>query len=191
MKRNKSKMSCKRGFTLIELLVVVLIIGILAVVAVPQYQKAVLKSRASTILGILSGLVQAEEVYSVANGQYTADIRLLDVGLSGECTLNEVEGYTEGSVWSCNNDFMVIMNNTGTVAQALYCPNANTGSVDECLSNAVFQLGFGASGSGMSRVPANTRRCWIPGASTKGREDVCKALGKPVACGNKTCYEIY
>ena len=75
------KTSCKQGFTLIELLVVVLIIGILSAVAVPQYQKAVLKSRLATVMNIVKAIHEAEEVYYLAHGTYTNQIEDLDVEL--------------------------------------------------------------------------------------------------------------
>lgn len=58
----------RKGFTLIELLVVVLIIGILASVALPQYTKAVEKSRAAEGLAILKYMRTQGEVYMLANG---------------------------------------------------------------------------------------------------------------------------
>ncbi|MGN0017359.1 MAG: type IV pilin protein [Candidatus Avelusimicrobium sp.] len=70
-----------KGFTLIELLVVVLIIGILSAVALPQYQKAVEKSRAAQALAVLKSLAAAEQSYYMANGQYANYFDELDVEL--------------------------------------------------------------------------------------------------------------
>ncbi len=69
----------KKAFTLIELLVVVLIIGILAAIALPQYTQTVNKSRAVQALVMLRALADAQEAFFLANGDYTNELTELDV----------------------------------------------------------------------------------------------------------------
>lgn len=70
------------GFTLIELLVVVLIIGILAGVALPQYEKSVEKSRMVSAITMAKAVRDAEEVHFLATGAYTNDMDALDIQYS-------------------------------------------------------------------------------------------------------------
>ena len=78
------------AFTLIELLVVVLIIGILSAIALPQYQKAVARSRAVQGMVYLRAIMEAQKEYKLANGKYSGNTDELSINFNGVwCSAND------------------------------------------------------------------------------------------------------
>ena len=69
----------KKAFTLLELLVVVLIIGILAAIALPQYRMAVTKARFAELKTVTRSLAGATQRYYLTNDAYPASLSSLDI----------------------------------------------------------------------------------------------------------------
>ena len=82
------------GFTLIELLVVVLIIGILSAIALPQYERAVNRSRTAEALAVLRSTSQAAETHIMETGEWPVNWSVLAVRPSGPYSTYRAENDT-------------------------------------------------------------------------------------------------
>jgi len=75
-----------KGFTLIELMIVVAIIGILAVIAVPQFSSYLTDSRRSDATAGLLRMAEQQERYYIQNNAYTANLVLLYPNVANPAT---------------------------------------------------------------------------------------------------------
>ncbi len=70
-----------KGFTLLELLVVVIIIGILAGIALPQYRRAVGKAELAQVISATKAVQNAQDRFYLINNQYATSFDMLDINL--------------------------------------------------------------------------------------------------------------
>ncbi|MBO7190852.1 MAG: prepilin-type N-terminal cleavage/methylation domain-containing protein [Elusimicrobiaceae bacterium] len=73
----------KKGFTLLELLIVVLIVGILVAVSLPQYMKAVERTRMMEAVMLLANIAQAQERKFIQMNRYATEFTGLDLKYEG------------------------------------------------------------------------------------------------------------
>lgn len=167
----------KEAFTLIELLVVVLIIGILAAVALPQYRVTVDKARYSTMMAAVRALKDAQELYYLANGYYATDIHDLEGVLPGDCTISA----TSTDRASCKN-----FNLIGGVGVSKYVFGQLKAGVVGLTNSYLMWLD--------NSVRPGRQECYAYKAGKERGLRLCKSLGgeqiSPTTDGDYTVYKL-
>ncbi len=167
-----SKKMCK-GFTLIEMLVVVLIIGILAGIALPQYQNAVAKTKIMSMIPLMKGFSNAFIEWKLSHGEYYEG-GSTDVGLPNSSDL----GVSFPSDWECDEEYDTECSNSEWSCGTNWNGDGN-GDV-RCIYRSILTIEIKQNDDGSIACSndneGGTIMC-IP--ETKEGEKICKSIGTP------------
>ncbi|SLJ83535.1 pilin [Psychrobacter sp. DAB_AL43B] len=166
--------TAQKGFTLIELMIVVAIIGILAAIAIPQYQNYIAKSQVSRVMGETGNLKTAVE--DCMNSGRTASI--VNTGGTGAttCSLGATTSNIQGAAVTNGSDA------TDGFPLVSIDGEANTASIAATFSNnaASTLQATGKNTLTWTRLANGTWSCWTT-VEDKYRPSSCTASTAPSA----------
>lgn len=181
-----------KGFTLIELLVVVLIIGILAAMAMPQYFKAMERSRMTEAVTMLASIAQAQQRKYMQTNAFATNYSGLDVAPRGKgvkdgtfCTKG-VPGAKAGDCGEGNGFEITLGTDTGLNAGKAIATRVGKGTLQYQYTLKRFYNGEGtlctAGNANGAELCADF--CGIEVASADAKADyVCCSDGNTSAAG--------
>ncbi len=143
-------MKNKKAFTLIELLVVVLIIGILAAVALPQYTKSVEKSKYAEADIVMSSLAKLAQAHILATGDPDQEFFISDLPVEIPGT-QLIDGSSREVVATKDFHYRVSLSNGASPSPYIFAYRKKGGTT-------LYSLMLKVGGSASSCSPAC---CWI------------------------------